>query len=193
VGSATTVVRHDIPSIQLREWVQGPAALGLVLASVYFGNVGIQALIHPVPVALSVRPDGAQLRIAWNSKANAKGAMLDIIDGGQHAAIFVPPRLASVTYQARTVDVEVRFASAGGNSPLEIARCLVPEPESVGRLDHEMAATQASAGALRIEIRRRTERVDRLLQAAGRLLATVPEKPRTKLVEVKPKTSAWWR
>jgi len=187
VGSATTVVHHDIPNIYLRDWVQLPlACVGAALLT-YLAVAGLRSA--PLPLDLAVRQDGSQLRITWNRQTTARGAILDVIDGGRHTALFVPANLSSVTYLAWTSDVEVRLAAAARDSAVEIARCLVREPESSSKLDREMALTIEGAAALREAFWKRSARVDKLQRTANRLIKTVPVPPE-RVLAVK---STWWR
>ncbi len=186
MGSASAAVHHGIPQVESRDWVEIPVAFAVAAAVTYLAIAGFRIASSPQPpVDLDVHQSGAQLRITWNRDVTTRGAILDVIDGGQHTAIYVPPKLGSVTYRAWTADVEVRLAPNGSDSRLEIARCLVREPESVKVLDQELKAVQSDAAALRTDLRRHAWRIERLQRAANRLLANVPA------ARVKPAT--WWR
>jgi len=187
VATATTVVHHDFSRIHVRYWVYLPIAC----VAIYFMAAIAQTAFAIAPLDLTVRPEGSQIRIAWNRAATTKGAVLDVIDGGAHTAIFVPAALSTVTYQASSSDVEVRLAPAGSNSP-EIARCLVREAESTVTLDREMAATMASAAALRTAIRRGRVRINELQKRADKLIASMPPPRREPVVTARTPT-AWWR
>ena len=147
-------------------------------------------MFQPAPLDLTVRQNGAQLIITWNRAVTSRGAMLDVIDGGSHTAIYIPAGLATVTYRAWTADVEVRLLAPRGRSPMEIARCLVREPESIKILEGEIAATKATATALGKDIRRVAARVQKLQHLADRLLQVAPP-PRKITLPVR--TVTLWR
>jgi hypothetical protein len=187
VATATTVVHQEVFEVRVRDWAYLPVACFAAAVLAYVVIPRAQMLSLRPKFNLSVRQEGAQIRITWNRFAAWKGANLEIVDGSQHMAMFVPGRLSNLTYQARTADVEVRFGSLNNAGSSEIARCLVREPESVAILDNELAKTTAEAALLRGAMAQRTRRVDRLQRIANRLLARMPP-PRPK-----PITTVWWR
>jgi len=190
VGTATTVVHHDIPQIRIREWVQIPVACVILSALAYFVLAGDAKILWHVPLGLAVRQEGAQIRINWNRAATSAGANLEIVDGAQHTSIFVPPGLGSVTYRAWTTDVEVRLGGLKDPLRTEIARCLVHDPAPVAVLDAQLAQTRAGALALRISLARNARRLRRLQRDADGLMTLIPP-PRPAAV---PATSTrWWR
>ena len=65
---------------------------------------------HPQPpLAITLREDMGQLRIAWNIPAKAD---LVIFDGGERTSIAIAPGLSTLTYARRTGDVTVGIGAA---------------------------------------------------------------------------------
>jgi hypothetical protein len=168
-----------------REWTPVATSL-LVIAGVAF--VYGQTLSQTVPLALTLREDAGQVRIAWNPSAAAGGAKLEILDGGNHTTVFVGPPLADVTYAARSGDVQVRL-TASTDGRMEIARFLVREP-SPTELAAEFAVVFAKAHSARRTIWRENEDIDDLEEAA-REIDSSTSRPEVK--RVPPRETMWWR
>jgi len=183
VGTAT-FIPHYLEGIDSRNWSPFLFAFGFTAMFVSLTLTYGWMFLEPAPLALTVHQANGLLRITWNRFAATNGVNLEIIDGAEHAAIFVHRSLSNVTYRAQTTDVEVRLGGLKQHSPTEIARCLVRGPQSTASLAKEMAKTQADAFALRMELRRRVQRIDEMQRTANRLLDVPP--PRTN-------TTRWWR
>jgi hypothetical protein len=192
MATASTVIQYDFPRISMRDWLQAPlACIGAAIVT-YFAIAGLRILAAPQPVNLSVHQEGAQIRIAWDNRALRHGGVLDVIDGGEHTSIYVTAKMNSVTYLAQASDVEVRLGGLPHTSAIEIARCLVREPQSLEILKNEMASTYAGATSLRDEIKRRAVRVQQLQRSADRLLSIAPQpKRQPSFSNVVP--TSWWR
>jgi hypothetical protein len=182
VGIATTIPRelHFMPE---RNWV--PIGLACASAAVILSAALTYgpSLVKHSPLGLEVHREGQQLRITWNRSAAGAGANLEIIDGSQHTAIFIPRSLANVTYRAQTTDVEIRFGDRSGS---QMARFLLREPESLATLKSEFAKAREEASALRVAMSRHSLQVDRLQQTANRLFVPPPKPP-------SPGPTTWWR
>ena len=182
MGIATTIPGelHFIPE---RNWLPiglaCASAAVIISAALTYGPL----LVKHSPLGLEVRRDGEQLRITWNRSAAGAGVNLEIIDGSQHTAIFVPRSLSNVTYRAQTTDVEIRFGDRSGS---QIARFLLREPESLATLKSEFVKARVEAFALRVAMSRHSHQVDRLQQIANQLFVPPPKPPR-------PGPTTWWR
>jgi hypothetical protein len=151
-----------------RRWYRLLVLLSAGLASAGLALTFGRAVAWNAPLSLSVHEIAGQLRIGWSRNAVARGATLEILDGGRQTIMFVSSTLADVTYAARTADVQVRLTRSNADSRTEIARFLVAEP-SITEMKARFASVFAEAQSLQAAMRLQSYRISNLESAAKEL------------------------
>jgi hypothetical protein len=148
-------------------WIYSGVCQFAALTAVITG--GITLWPAPPKLDLSVREQDGLLLIAW-SRSAANRARLEIIDGGDHTAMFVHARLASVTYAAQSGDVEIRLAAVNDDSQSEMTRYVTNETVQIEELSRRIRRLESEIRALRAETRKRAQRVERMQGTADKML-----------------------
>jgi len=144
--------------------------------------------------SLSLHEKAGQLTIAWSPVVAARGAKLEILDGGHQMTLSVARPLAGITYAADSNDVQIRLTPAG-DGQVETARYLVQE-QPLAILQAQFAAALAEAYALHTTIVREDERIAHLESSARALdqrtqIRSQPV-PRPRAHQT-PVVTRWWR
>lgn len=183
--SVASIVAPQIIEPAAREAWELPLACLLIL-------LGYFAWAPGDSLALDVHQSRDEIAIRWNRSAiDVRGKNLEIIDGVHRAAMFVSRRLASVTHQPSTTDVEVRLGALADPARTEIALCLMREPVSAGILKGQITGTGARAAALDRFFAKDALKVASLQREAERLLAMLSPPP--KATPAASTSTRWWR
>ena len=187
-ASISALFAPDLRAVRQESvWVMGLIAAAVVLAGGAY--LVRNALRQPVPLSLSLRENGGQLRIGWSRDAAAGGATLEILDGRLDTTVLVEPPLADVTYAVRGTDVQVRLTPSAGYRQVATASYLVPDPP-IPELETEFAELFLEVHSLQIAMARQSRRISRLENAAQIIARRIdrPKPPRHGKVE-----TWWWR
>ena len=167
-----------LPPTKVWKWALGAVAL---LAGPMAAFAYLQPLMSRPPLELALRETNGQLVVQWDGSATrGPGAQLEITGAEGRTVLPVAPGMASVTYAARSADVEVALYTEdrSGRVHWTSARFL-PPVEQAGRgefqtpeqIREEMEQLQSQAQFLRHSIARRSAKVQQLAAEADKLLS----------------------
>jgi hypothetical protein len=166
------------PAPSLWKWALG--ATGLLAAPV--AAFAYLRPLFPSPIELSLRETNGQLVIQWDRNATTPDAFLEITEAEGRTRLPVPLGSSSVTYAARSGDVEILLSTPtrSGRVHWTSARFVPPviappvaEFRTPDEIQEDMDELRSQAAYLRQAIARRQAKVQQLSAAADRLLGPI--------------------
>jgi hypothetical protein len=160
-GSIQSIRSHQelaAPDSAARKWTQLPAA---ALALVMIALIAAWAM-RPQPLALSIREDAGQLRIAFTRSSG----QIEISDGAATHSLPLDRSTTSLTYAPQSADIQIRLKSG---RRLETARYLAVD--HLAELRAQVDSLESEAAALAAESeqnRRRAADLQRTLSKMNR-------------------------